>query len=85
MLTDIPTGLFFIVAATIATGSWLGGAYSIYRGLQSLPEGQRDVPFFNSDPRLITPEARKWRARIYACMGYFILSLAITLLIRHGH
>lgn len=85
MLSDLSSGLFFLFSLTIATGACLGGAYSIYRGVQSLPEGRRDVPFFSADPALISDEGRKWRRRIYACMAYFAMSLAIALLIRRGH
>ena len=85
MLSDLSAGMFFFFAATVATGSWIVGAYSIYRGLQSLPDGQTDVPFFSADPRLINPETQKWRRRIYACMGYFALSLAIVIALRSAH
>jgi len=85
MLSDLSAGMFFFFAATVATGSWVAGAYSVYRGLQSLPEGQTDVPFFSVDPKLINPETQKWRRRIYACMAYFALALAIAILIHRGH
>lgn len=85
MLSELTTGMVFFICASIAAASWLGGAYSIYRGLQCLPDGQHDVPFFSADPTLISHESMKWRRRIYACMGYFALSLAITLVLRHGH
>jgi hypothetical protein len=85
MLSELSAGMFFFLSAAIATGAWFGGAYSIYRGLQSLPDGQTDVPFFSADPKLINPETKKWRARIYACMAYFALALAIALIIHRGH
>ena len=82
MLDELTRPLFFVVCAAIASASWVGGAYSIYRGMQALPDGQSDVPFFSDDPRLISQEGVKWRRRIYACMGYFALSLAIVLILR---
>jgi len=85
MLDELTRPMFFVLCAAIATASWVGGAYSIYRGMQALPDGQSDVPFFSADPRLISHEGRKWRRRIYACMGYFALSLAIVLVLRSGH
>jgi hypothetical protein len=84
MLDELTRPLFFVVCAAIASASWVGGAYSIYRGMQALPDGQSDVPFFSDDPRLISHEGLKWRRRIYACMGYFALSLAIVLILRSG-
>ena len=85
MFDELSRGIFFITCAAIATGAWVGGAYSIYRGAQALPDGRADVPFFSADPALITDEGRKWRRRIYACMAYFAMSSAIVLLIHRGH
>ena len=85
MLDELTRSFFFAFGAAIAAASWVGGAYSIYRGMQALPDGQTDVPFFSADPRLINPETQKWRRRIYACMAYFALALAIALLIHRGH
>ena len=85
MLDELTRPLFFVLCAAVASASWVGGAYSIYRGMQALPDGQSDVPFFSAAPRLISHEGRKWRRRIYACMGYFALSLAIVLVLRSGH
>ena len=82
MLDELTRPLFFVVCATIAAASWVGGAYSIYRGIEALPDGQHDVPFFSADPSLISEEGLKWRRRIYACMGYLALSLAIVLALR---
>jgi len=83
MLSEVSASLFFTFSMIVAVAAWIGGAYSIYRGLQSLPDGQTDVPFFSADPRLINPETKKWRARIYACMAYFTLALSIALLVHH--
>jgi hypothetical protein len=85
MLDEFTRSLFFAIVAAIAVASWIGGAYSIYRGMQALPDGQTDVPFFSADPELISEEGLKWRRRIYACMGYFALSLAIVVALRSGH
>ena len=85
MLSELSAGMFFFLSATIATGAWFGGAYSIYRGLQSLPDGQTDVPFFSADPKRISPEGLVWRRRIYACMAYFALAISIALLVHRGH
>ena len=85
MLDELTRPLFFAFCAAIAAASWVGGAYSVYRGMQALPDGQHDVPFFSDDPSRISAEGLKWRRRIYACMGYFALSLAIVLALRSGH
>ena len=53
-----------------------------HAGLAGRPD---DAPFFSADPELISEEGLKWRRRIYACMGYFALSLAIVLALRSGH
>ena len=84
MLSELSNAMIFFLCLAIAAASWLGGAYSIYRGLKSLPDGQTDVPFFSHDPARISHEGKIWRRRIYACMAYFTLSLAITLILRHG-
>jgi hypothetical protein len=68
-------GLFFLTCLMTAAASWLGGAYSVYRGMRALPDGHVDVPFFSTDPKLISDEVRKWRGRIYLCAAYFGLSL----------
>jgi hypothetical protein len=85
MFSDLASGWFLIFSAMVATGSWLGGTYSVYRGLKSVPAGQSDLPFFSDDPALISDEGRKWRRRVYACMAYFALSFAIILLLYRGH
>ena len=85
MSDELTRSFFFAFGSAIAAASWVGGAYSIYRGMQALPDGQTDVPFFSADPELISEEGLKWRRRIYACMGYFALSLAIVLALRSGH
>jgi len=53
--------------------------------MKSLPDGQRDMPFFSDDPALISDEGLKWRRRVYACMAYFALSFAIILILHRGH
>jgi hypothetical protein len=85
MFDELTRPLFFVFCAAVAASSWVGGAYSVYRGMRSVPDGQLDVPFFSADPRLISPEGVKWRRRIYACMAYFAMSAAIALLIHRGH
>jgi hypothetical protein len=85
MFDDLSRTLFFVCSATIATGAWVGGAYSVYRGMRSLPDGQADVPFFSADPKRISAEGLKWRRRIYACMAYFALAISIALLVHRGH
>ena len=85
MLSEVSASLFFTFSMIVAVAAWIGGAYSIYRCAQTLPEGQRDLPFFSADPRLISEEGLKWRRRIYACMGYFALSLAIVIALRSAH
>ena len=85
MPSELYSGLFLVFSAVVATCSWTCGAYSVYRGMKSLPEGQRDVPFFSDDPALISDEGKKWRRRAYACMAYFALSFAIALLVHRGH
>jgi hypothetical protein len=85
MFDELSRSLFFVLSATIATGAWVGGAYSVYRGMRSLPEGQADVPFFSADPKLISSEGLKWRRRIYACMAYFALAISIAMLTHRGH
>jgi hypothetical protein len=82
MLDELTRSLFFVVCGSIAACSWFAGAYSVYRGLQTLPDGQSDVPFFSHDPRLISEEGKLWRRRIYFCAAYFALSLVIALLVR---
>ena len=83
MSSELSSGTFFILSATIASGAWVVGAYSIYRGIESLPDGQTDVPFFSADPRLISDEGLKWRRRIYACAAYFAMALTIAFLAKH--
>jgi hypothetical protein len=85
MLSDLSSGLFLVFSAVVAASSWTCGAYAIYRGMKSLPEGQRDMPFFSDDPALISDEGLIWRRRVYACMAYFALSFAIALLVHKGH
>jgi hypothetical protein len=85
MLSGLSSGMFFFMCATIAIGAWVGGAYSVYRGYQALPEDHADVPFFSTHPKLITPEVRKWRGRIYLCMAYFALSAVVALIVRSGY
>jgi hypothetical protein len=84
-MTELYHGLFFFLCASVATGSWLGGAYSIYRGLQALPDGQRDVPFLSTDPRLITAEGLKWRTRIYWSALYFVTAVVFFALYKGMH
>ena len=83
MSSELSSGTFFILSATIASGAWVVGAYSIYRGIESLPDGQTDVPFFSADPKLISDEGLKWRRRIYACAVYFAMALTIAFLAKH--
>jgi hypothetical protein len=85
MFDDLSRTLFFVFSAAIATGAWVGGAYSVYRGMRSLPDGQADVPFFSADPARISEEGLKWRRRIYVCMAYFAMAVSIALLIKRGH
>ena len=85
MLSDLSSGLFLVFSALVATCSWTCGAYAVYRGMKSLPDGQRDMPFFSDDPALISDEGLKWRRRVYACMAYFALSFAIILILHRGH
>ena len=82
MLDELTRSTFFVFCAAVATASWVGGAYSIYRGMRALPDGRTDVPFFSADPGLISEEGLKWRRRIYACMAYCGMSLAIVLALR---
>ncbi len=85
MFSGLSTGMVFLMCATVATGSWAAGAYSVYRGFRALPDDHEDVPFFSTNPKLITPELRKWRGRIYLSMAYFALSAVVALLIRNGY
>ena len=84
-MTDLFHGLFFFLCASVATGSWLGGAYSIYRGLQTLPDGQKDVPFLSTDPTLITEEGLKWRTRIYWSALYFVTAIVLIAVYKSMH
>jgi hypothetical protein len=83
MLSEVSASLFFTFSMIVAVAAWIGGAYSIYRCAQALPEGQRDLPFFSADPNVVPTEALVWRRRIYACMAYFTLALSIALLVHH--
>jgi hypothetical protein len=74
---ELFSGTFIILFATCAACSWLGGAYSVYRGFQSLPRGEGDLPFFSDDPNRITDEGRKWRKRIYMSVAGFLWSLLL--------
>jgi hypothetical protein len=85
MFSELHSTTLFFLSTCIAAGACAGGAYSIYRGLQSLPDGRADVPFFSADPTLITDEGLKWRRRIYACMAYFTLAITIALAIYRRH
>lgn len=73
---------FIWICGTIATTSWVGGVYSIYRGIGHLPHGATDVPFLSNDPRLITAEGRKWRRRVYVCAGWFVVALGMVLVVK---
>jgi hypothetical protein len=85
MFSGLSSGLFFLICALCAAGSWAVGAYSVYRGMRALPEGHTDVPFFSTNPKLISAEVRKWRGRIYLCMAYFALSLVSAVAMRGMH
>jgi hypothetical protein len=82
MFSQLSSGMFFFVCAATAAMSWLAGAYSVYRGLRALPDGHVDVPFFSTNPDLISDEVRKWRGRIYLCAAYFALSLVTAVVTR---
>ena len=74
---ELYTGTYIALFATCAACSWLGGAYSVYMGFQSLPSGSGDLPFFSDDPKRITEEGRKWRKRIYMSVAGFVWSLLL--------
>ena len=84
MLSELASGMFLIFSSVVAGGAWLCGTYAIYRGFKELPDGQSDVPFFSADPTLISEEGLKWRRRVYACMAYFAMSIAIVMLLHRG-
>jgi hypothetical protein len=73
----INPGIVMTVCAAFAACSWLGGAYSVYMGFQSLPSDTGDLPFFSDDPNRITEEGRKWRRRIYMSVAGFLWSLLL--------
>jgi hypothetical protein len=74
---ELYNGTFIALFATFAACSWVGGAYAVYRGFQSLPTGEADLPFFSDDPSRITEEGRKWRKRIYMSVAGFLWSLLL--------
>ena len=73
----INSGLVVSLFAVAAVCSWVGGAYSVYMGFQSLPAESGDLPFFSDDPQRITEEGRKWRRRIYMSVAGFLWSLLL--------
>jgi hypothetical protein len=73
----INSGLVVSLFAVFAVCSWVGGAYSVYMGFQSLPADSGDLPFFSDDPQRITEEGRKWRRRIYMSVAGFLWSLLL--------
>jgi len=77
-MVELMSGLPVMFCLAIATASCAGGAYSIYRGFQALPEQHVDLPFFSSDPDHITEEGRVWRARIYWSVAYFVTALVLA-------
>jgi hypothetical protein len=73
----INSGLITSLFGVVAVCSWVGGAYSVYMGFQTLPNEAGDLPFFSDDPRRITEEGRKWRRRIYMSVAGFLWSLLL--------
>ena len=73
----INSGLTVSLFAVFAVCSWVGGAYSVYMGFQTLPSEAGDMPFFSDDPQRITEEGRKWRRRIYMSVAGFLWSLLL--------